>query len=282
MGPAADLIDRVALILREVSAEAIEPRFGALASGDVRSKAPGELVTIADEEAEELLAKRLGGLLPGTPVVGEEACASDPDLIRALNGDRAWLVDPLDGTANFVAGSPDWAVMVALVDRGATVASWIWRPLEALMYVAESGAGATRNGSPLRRSPASPDASNLRGAMLRRFLDGPTQAAVDRNTHCFAEVTGGARCAGVDYPAVLDGLRDFVLFWRTEPWDHAPGALLADESGTTVRRLDGSSYRPTQTAVGLLVAADDGAWSAARRILDVDHRPHGHSPPASE
>jgi len=190
-----DLIDTVALIVQETSAEVIEPRFSALTSGDVRSKAPGELVTIADEEAEELLTKRLGGVLPGVPVVGEEACAGEPTLVDALGGERAWLVDPLDGTANFVAGSR-------------------------------------------------------------------------RNAVRFAEVTGGSQCAGVDYPGIADGEQDFVLFWRTLPWDHAPGALLAEEAGATVRRLDSSPYQPTQTPVGLLVAADDESWEVARGILE--------------
>ncbi len=258
----------MAAIVQEVSAAVIEPRFRALADVDVRHKEPGEVVTIADVQAEELLARRLAGVLPGVPVVGEEGCANDPSLLGALDGASAWLVDPLDGTANFVAGSGDWAVMVALLRHGTTVASWIWRPVEGLMYLAERGSGATRNDTRLRRSPASPKAEELRGSVLRRFLDAGTAAAVARNTGRFAEVTGGARCAGVDYPAVVDGSRDFVLFWRTLPWDHAPGTLVAEEAGATVGRLDGSAYRATQTSEGLLVAAGNHAWDAARRILD--------------
>ena len=110
-GSKVGLIERVALILQDVSAEVIEPRFRALADTDVRSKTPGEVVTVADLEAEALLTSRLGDRLAGVPVVGEEACANTPALAGALEGEGAWLVDPLDGTANFVAGSPDWAVM---------------------------------------------------------------------------------------------------------------------------------------------------------------------------
>lgn len=80
----------------------IEPRFAALASMDVRAKAVGELVTVADVEAEGLLTRRLTDLLPGALVVGEEACAADPTLLEGLGAAQAWLVDPLDGTANFV------------------------------------------------------------------------------------------------------------------------------------------------------------------------------------
>lgn len=140
-----DLAHRVGEVLRETSAEVIEPRFAALSSMDVRSKAVGELVTVADVEAERLLARRLTDLLRAA-VVGEEACAGDPTLLAGLGSARAWLVDPLDGTTNFVEGNPDWAVMVALCVRGRTVASWIWQPTSQTMYIAEAGSGATRNG----------------------------------------------------------------------------------------------------------------------------------------
>src|SRR5689334_15279464 len=101
--------------MRETSATVLEPHFAALADLDVREKTPGEVVTAADEEAEAFLAPRLRAIVD-VPVVGEEGCAADPALRNALTGERAWLVDPLDGTANFASGSAEWAVMVALID----------------------------------------------------------------------------------------------------------------------------------------------------------------------
>ncbi|GAA2670136.1 inositol monophosphatase family protein [Nonomuraea recticatena] len=128
-------------------------------------KSPGEVVTIVDREAEELITCGLRGVLDA-PVVGEEAAAADPRLIDALTeAPTAWLVDPLDGTANFVAGSPDYAVMAALVHHGHTVASWILRPADDRVYVAERGAGAWRDSIRLSREPASLDPAELRGAV---------------------------------------------------------------------------------------------------------------------
>ncbi len=129
----------VEALVREVSESVIEPRFAALGKGDVEEKSVGEIVTVADREAEVLITTRLEEILPGVPVVGEEGCAADPVRLTALDADRAWVVDPLDGTANFVAGSPDWAVMVALVANGEVAASWIWQPVARRMYVAERG-----------------------------------------------------------------------------------------------------------------------------------------------
>ncbi len=263
-----DLLERVAAAVREVSASTIEPRFRTLGTGDVHEKAPGEVVTVADQEGERLLTERLRGLLPGVAVVGEEACAADASLADALTGERAWLLDALDGTSNFVAGSEDWAVMVALVEHGEAVASWIWQPVTGRMYVAERGAGATCDGTRLRRAPTQrTPLRQLRGTVLTHYLDGPTAAAVERNQEMFGPLSGGHRCAGIDYPLVAEGAVDFLLFWRALPWDHAPGALLVEESGGVVRRLDGSPYLPTQTTVGLLSAADDATWDRASGLL---------------
>ena len=260
-------MDRVSQALRETSATAIEPRWNQLKDGEVRSKSAGELVTVADEEAERFLTARLGELTPDIPVVGEEACAVDPGLLRALAGESAWLVDPVDGTSNFIEGGTDWSVMVALLVRGEVRFSWIWRPLADRMYVAESGAGAECNGRTLRRAPVGAAAdSDLRGAVFTRFFDDERSRTIASNSGRFGAVVEGS-CAGFDYPALVEGGRDFLLFWRSLPWDHAPGTLLVQESGGYARKLDGSVYRPAVESFGLLSAADEDAWHRARGLL---------------
>ena len=260
------LVARVAAVLQEVAAEVIEPRFANLADGDVDEKAPNELVTIADTEAEAALARRLGELLPGVPVVGEEETAARGDVPYELIGvaPRLWLVDPLDGTSNFVAGSSDWGVMAALVEQGRTVLSWIWRPIDRRLFVAERGGGAWADGRRLERREAPAEAHRLRGGVLRRFLDDSVRATVDRNTRRFVEVTTGRMCAAVEYPLIAEGDQDFAVFGRTLPWDHAPGALLVEEAGGVAWRHDGTPYRPDQTTSGLLVAAGEPAWATVR------------------
>jgi len=196
--------------------------------------------------------------------------------MAALEGSAAWLVDPLDGTANFVAGSDDWAVMVALVVDGWTVASWIWRAVPRRLYLAEAGAGATCNGLALHRAGAPRDAAKLRGLVLTRFLDPGDAALAQANAAGFASVVAGSGSAGADYPLLAEGAQDFVLYGRALPWDHAPGALLAEEAGCVVLHRDGRRYKPEPygTAAGgpgpyervapgkgLLAAADGGTWS---------------------
>ncbi|MFI6480406.1 inositol monophosphatase family protein [Nonomuraea sp. NPDC050663] len=262
-------MDQVPEILREAAEQAIIPRFRALSGGDVSEKSPGELVTVADREAEALIAPRLRALLD-VPVVGEEASSDTPGLRAALH-DTAWLVDPLDGTSNFIAGSPDFAVMAALVRNGRTVAGWILRPLlDAArltgwqVYAAELGGGAWRDGERIWREPARPP---LGGAALTRFFDPEARARLAAAEVHFKRLTPGAKCAGVDYPRVVDGEQDFVLFHRTLPWDHAPGTLLVSEAGGMVARPGGAAYRPAEEGVGLLAAADAASWKRVAALV---------------
>ncbi|GAB3691567.1 inositol monophosphatase family protein [Nocardiopsis oceani] len=260
-------IDAVTKILREVADTAVLPRFRALSGGEVSEKAPGEVVTVADREAEELISPRLRELLD-VPVVGEEAASADPDLLLALRREpAAWLVDPVDGTRNFVRGDTEFAVMAALVREGRTVASWILQPVENRVYTAELGSGAWRDGVRLRREPAPPAPAELRGAVLSRFLSASARERVTVAASAFAEVDAGAHCAGVDYPRLAEGELDFVLFQRTLPWDHAPGALLLTEAGGVALRPEGDPYRPDDNRLGLLNAADERTWRTVGSLL---------------
>lgn len=204
-------------LLQEVAAEVIDPRFGALGRGEVSSKRrPGDLVTVADREAEVLITAGLRSAYPDALVLGEEAVASDASLVRRwASAEHSFTVDPVDGTRNFVKGSPDHAVMVAELRAGEVVRSWIWQPQHRTAYVAERGAGAWRDG--VRLGPAGPGGSRGR--------------------------TG--TCCGIDYPRLAAGEAAWGCWLKTKPWDHAPGSLLLSEAGGSVGGLRGAAYRPT-------------------------------------
>jgi fructose-1,6-bisphosphatase/inositol monophosphatase family enzyme len=151
----SDVMDEVATVMRQAAAEAILPRYQTLLAGDVEEKTPGEVVTVADREAEQLISPRLAALQPGSRVVGEEAVAANPSLLDGLDDGHVWLVDPLDGTANFVAGSSSFSVMVALLKDGQTIASWLLDPVSGQLSVASRGDGAFIDGMRVRTSTAS-------------------------------------------------------------------------------------------------------------------------------
>ncbi|SFC11899.1 fructose-1,6-bisphosphatase [Bosea sp. CRIB-10] len=219
------------------------PRFRKLAEAEVRVKSPGEEVTIADEEAERLLGLRLPELLPGSRVIGEEAVSARPELLQGLGEGTVFVVDPVDGTSNFVKGSPCFSMMVALLREGETVASWMLSPAAGTLHVAERGSGAWVDGERVRVGQ-SPQWSGLRGGVLTRFLPAEITARVKANSRDLAAILPGMFCAGEEYPAIVRGEQHFVMFWRGLPWDHAPGTLFLEE-----RRRPGRAFRraPLQT-----------------------------------
>lgn len=249
-------LDAVAELVRHVAAQVHLPSFGQGMTGE--EKSPGEIVSRVDRDAERLLLDGLAQITPGLPIIGEEAASHDPALLAALRGESpVWLVDPLDGTRQFLAGSPDHAIMVALVQEGKPVCAVVHQPQHQRTYTAEVGSGTWRDSMRLCRQEADPgDLRRLRGGVLRRFLDPDARQAVEDNEHRFGDLTPRSTCAGVEYPRLVEGAADFLLFWRTLPWDHAPGVLLLSEAGGAAVRPDGSAYRANDDRVGLLAAAD--------------------------
>ena len=134
----------VAELLRSAAKAEIMPRFRRLAAGAVRSKTgPLDLVTDADVGAERAIAAGLAARFPGCLVVGEEGAAADPALLaRLAQADLAFVVDPVDGTANFAGGLPLFGCMAAAILRGEVVAGWIHDPLGDDTAMALRGEGA--------------------------------------------------------------------------------------------------------------------------------------------
>ena len=254
--------DDVLTLLKDVAEEVINPRFRALAAEEIAEKNPGDLVTVADREAEVRITEALRRAYPDALVLGEEATADDPTLLdRFRSAEHAFTVDPVDGTKNFVHGSPDHAVMVAELRGGEVVRSWIWQPQHERAYVAERGAGAWVNGraadaAAARRRPAwaSPRAGPGSGAPLG------TLRALDLTWVC----------CGVDYPKLVEGAADYALYRRAKPWDHAPGSLLLTEAGGFVGTFDGSPYRPRlDPPLGLIAAADRATYDLVQDLVDA-------------
>jgi fructose-1,6-bisphosphatase/inositol monophosphatase family enzyme len=250
--------DAVLTLMKTVAAEVITPRFRSLADGEVMEKNPGDLVTVADHESEAILTRELSAAYPDAFILGEERTSSDPtSLDRYVRADHAFTVDPVDGTKNFVHGSPDHAVMVSEVKHGQTVRAWIWQPEHEVAWVAERGAGTYRNGQRVTRSPVE-DGVPPRGVTSIWPLRGHSLGSLP-------PLLGSWVCCGVDYPRLMEGATDYVLYARHSPWDHSPGALMVTEAGGVVGHPDGTPYAPQTLTPSIIVAADRGTYAAVRR-----------------
>lgn len=260
--------DAITRIMQEVAAEEVLPRFRALSDGDIRAKDGGEPVTIADEAAEAALSARLADALPGSRVVGEEAVAANPALLEEVASDDAvWIVDPIDGTANFARGRPVFAIMVALARRGETVGAWIHDPVSDRTATAEPGAGAWIDGRRLAVAQAA-SAEEMRGTLHASTFAKPEMARQVQARRSRVGAIKSLRCAGHEYLRMAGGETHFALFTKLMPWDHAPGALIHREAGGVARTLDGAPYQPRSfRKPGLLMAPDEASWETLRATL---------------
>jgi fructose-1,6-bisphosphatase/inositol monophosphatase family enzyme len=262
-------LNRIAQFIREVAAAEIIPRFKKLAKSDIKYKGDrGDFATTADLEAERVLGAWLKDLLPGSEVLGEEAAAKSPELLGLIAGEApVWVVDPLDGTHNFANGIAQFCVILALTKAGETRAAWIHDPVADRTVMAERGGGTWEAGKQLRVAAPSPIA-NMRGAIYAKAGRPGVSPNLDAARGKFA-ATFNRRCAGYEYLSLARAESHFTLFSRLYPWDHAGGALIHAEAGGYNACWDGTPYRPTRHAGGILLAPDAASWRAIAALALV-------------
>ncbi|RSV41628.1 inositol monophosphatase, partial [Sphingomonas koreensis] len=254
-------------LMNRVAAVEVMPRFRALASDEIVEKSPGEVVTTADRESELRLSDGLAALGLGARIVGEEAASRDPALLDKVGEGLVWLVDPLDGTANFAAGHGPFGMMVALVEDGIPLAGWMLDPQSGRLCHAERGKGATCDGVRVRARTSG--SARPVAALATQFMSAARRERVHASARRrFAQVPI-PRCAAESYPRLVLGSNDVSLFQRILPWDHAPGVLFLTEAGGQASHWDRSPYRVGGSGAGLLAAADAHHWQAAADLLLV-------------
>ncbi|MFF4501103.1 inositol monophosphatase family protein [Streptomyces sp. NPDC001401] len=232
--------------VRKAAAAEIMPRFRQLAAHEVDQKSgPHDLVTDADRLAEQYLTDVLGALLPGSAVVGEEAVHADPVTYEAIQGDApVWIVDPVDGTRQFVRGDSGFCTLVALAHRGVLLASWTYAPALDQLATAVRGQGAFLDGERLYAGPTAP------GRDLQVATSHPDYTTDEQKRALLGLWTDGVApracgSAGLEYLAIARGELDAVAFSWEAAWDHAAGILLVEEAGGAHQTLTGEPFRIT-------------------------------------
>ncbi|EFH28984.1 MULTISPECIES: inositol monophosphatase family protein [Streptomyces] len=251
--------------VRKAAAAEVMPRFRRLAAHEVDQKAgPHDLVTDADRLAEQYLTEVLGALLPGSVVVGEEAVHANPASYEALQGDTpVWIVDPVDGTRQFVHGDPGFCMLVALARSGVLLASWTYAPARDQLATAIRGRGAFLDGERLRAGAPDP------GRDLRVATSHPDYTTEEQKRGLLGLWTDGVAprpcgSAGLEYLAVARGESDAVAFSWEAAWDHAAGLLLVEEAGGAHLTLTGEPFSIKGGNTLPFTAARDAA--TARRV----------------
>ncbi|WP_439560938.1 inositol monophosphatase family protein [Roseinatronobacter sp.] len=227
----------------------------------VSSKAAGDFVSRADIAAERIIRDDLMEARPNYGWLGEET-----DPVEGKDPTRRWIVDPLDGTTNYLHGLPHWAVSIALEFKGEIIAAVVFDPAKDEMFVAEKGAGAFMNDKRLR-------VSNRNTMLECIFATGVPFAAkktLPATLHDLAQLMPA--CAGVrrwgaaslDLAYVAAGRFDGYWERELQPWDIAAGLLLVREAGGFIAPIrEGSDILER----GEVIAANSGVFDNFARLL---------------
>lgn len=253
-------------LMRDVAKKAILPHYRTLADHQIFAKAADDVVTVADQLAEDMLSEGLASILD-IPIVGEEAAHADPSVLARLSGD-CWIIDPLDGTRNFAKGQAPFGILIALASGGIAHSGWILDVLTGRLCFAQQGKGAWVNGEQItaRATGATPPVAAI--SML--FMDQAKRSAMMDHIAPHYALVDVPYCAAEQYPRLALGTNDVSIFERTLAWDHAAGVLWLNEAGGKACRPDGSPYRVDETdRKGLIGAASPALWDELAHRLEA-------------
>jgi myo-inositol-1(or 4)-monophosphatase len=250
----------VALAAAHAGAEVLRASFGSKALR-VHSKGPNDLVSSADHAAEEAIVGVIRGHYPDAAFLAEERGRSG-----AEGSDLEWVIDPLDGTSNFLQGLPIFCTSVACCRGGRPAAGAIVEPLGGAVYSALRGGGAFRDAERLAVSGQ----PGLDGAFLATGFPFRALAALDLYLAAFREVSHHARAirrcgsAALDLALTAAGTYDGFFELGLSPWDLAAGVLLVEEAGGRVSDLDGG---PDPLRSGNVIAGAPAVWRELRAAV---------------
>jgi myo-inositol-1(or 4)-monophosphatase len=245
MGEAADPAQLLTLALeigREAAALIAERRAVGVHVADVKTSAT-DIVTEADRASEELIRARILAARPGDGILGEEESEA-----LGTSGVR-WVVDPIDGTVNYLYGLPQYAVSIGVEVHGATTVGVVLNAATGQEYTALRGGGAFRDGVALRvRPPVALEKSVIgTGFNYEPEVRARQAAAVAKLVVAVADIRRFGSCA-LDLCAVAAGLSDGYVEEGCQPWDYSAGRLIAEEAGAVVETLPGASGRTVVVA----------------------------------
>lgn len=256
-------------LVRRAARSEIMPRFRTVTRADASTKSgPHDLVTEADHQTEAMLARGLQRMFPHALIVGEEAVAAKPALRDDISeAELAIIIDPVDGTWNFVHGLPLFGVIIAVTRFGRPVMGLLYDPVSDDWIIADETSPARLEAALGTERPArvsqGGELRDLQGYLHYYLMSQARQEQVARLLPALARCIA-LRCSCHEYRLLAQGAVDFVMSDVLNPWDHAAGVLICQQAGGVARMLDGRDYTTAITEGVLLSAANDATWSRLR------------------
>jgi len=221
-------------------------------------KSDGSPVTAADKKCEAMIAAMLQEAFPEDGLLGEEGASA------TSRSGRRWIIDPIDGTRDYLRGNPLWANLIGLEADGEIVAGVVNLPALGAMYVASRGAGAFRNGVPIRASRIASFAESVLCVNGLNRIDAlPFRANLFQRLHEFWAVRslGGA----LDAMLIASGQAELWIEPHVAPWDLAPVQIVIEESGGRFFSFDGRSTIYGGNCIGCA----PGLETEVRRLIEL-------------
>ena len=259
----AQLRDLARTVAHEGANLAREMQLGGIDVADTKSSAT-DVVTEADRAVETLIRARITSLRPDDAILGEEG-----DDLAGTSGVR-WIVDPIDGTVNYLYGLPDCAVSIAAEVDGEVVAGAVVTIPTGLEYVAALGLGATRDGQRIGVRPSPPLAERL---VLTGF--GYEREVRRHQAGCIARLLPEVRdirrmgSSALDLCHVADGSADAYVEAGPQPWDWSAAGLVLREAGGRFGLLDDSMSRDLHSGRKVVVGTPADGWDTFVDALDA-------------
>ena len=235
--------------------------LGEIENLQVSLKGPANFVSLADKRAEQMLYDDLTKARPGYGFLGEEGGTRE-----GTDKSNTWIVDPLDGTTNFLHGIPHFAISIALEREGVLTAAVIYNPANDELYVAERGKGAFLNDQRLRVAARRRLDDSVIACGLPHIGRGDLELARRELAEMTGRVAGLRRfgAASLDLAFVAAGRLDGYWERNLSPWDMAAGILLVREAGGTATGLTGND---DALATGHIVCGNEAIHGALVKIL---------------
>ena len=264
-----EIADICVEIVRKAAMKEIVPHYRRLRKEAIHTKSSEyDLVTDADRRAEEFIRNEIEREFPTARFVGEEAVAGDPSLLDGISeSDVAFIVDPIDGTWNFVNGLPIFGVMLAVVQNGTTQFGLIYDPLADDWIFAIRNHGAYWITSDRQKRPLKvlhPESFSRATGCIPFLMFNRTIRSDVISECCVFDQVLSLRCSAYEYRLLAQGGISFLLTPHPNPWDHAAGQLIHAEAGGFSAFIDGTPYSPGAEPRYLLVASSKQSWVAIR------------------
>ena len=266
-----EIINYISDLLVEVNELIILKYYKNLSSKHINTKSSDDdYVSIADKESEIYIVKNLIGFLNINQYIGEETSYSNKDDYKSLEKNALyWVIDPIDGTKNYINGKNEFCSMISLVFNSIPIASFVYYPLKNLLVYAFKGFGAysleikTKKIIQLRIQQNS--FANIVGSGGTKGIQEPLRQKVLKNLRKYTNrlFIGSA---GIEAIMLASNETQFVFHGRVTPWDHSPLDLIIKESGGCVYMLNDKAEFNIFSRGPILAASNDQIWENIRSL----------------